>query len=338
MGACLQSNLSRAVAAVAALTGLSLIFSATAIAADTIKVRDSWTPSGLQSAFYYGQAKGIFAKHGIDMQHEDGNGSGVTVQVVAGKQADIGFTDLSVMAMGLEKGMSVISIAGLLRETTLGVFVPADSAIKRPKDLEGQEVIFTATSFEGPFLDAFFKADGASKEKVNLVSVDAAGKLSIYANGRGMGMITSYPFGAPVVNPQRPSRIIRFADYGLVLPSYGLVVHTDTLKERREVLRRFTAAFLESWQEIMSGHEEEATDIELKARPEAKLVREMVLGQIKMHIPYFTTKATEGKPLGWQSEEDWQRTIAAFEAASLIKPGAKPSRYFTNELIATPGG
>lgn len=327
-------GLLKSMSGAALITAAAVMFSMPVQASDTVKLRDSWTPTGLQAGFYYGLEKGIYEKHGINLLHEDGNGSGVTVQVVANKQADIGFTDLSVMAMGIEKGMPLIAIGGLLRETTLAVFVPEDSGIRRPKDLEGKEVIFTATSFEAPFLNAFFKADSASRDDVNLVSVDAAAKISVYANGRGTGMITSYPLGAPVVNKARPSRAISFGDYGLVLPSYGLVVHKDTLAERPEVLRRFAAAFFESWTAIMNGGAEEAADIVLKRRPEAKLDRGIVLQQITMHIPYFTTEATKGKPLGWQADADWKRTIAAFEAAGLLKPGSEPSRYFTNRLIA----
>jgi NitT/TauT family transport system substrate-binding protein len=305
-------------------------------AQEKVTVRDSWTPSGVQAGWHWGLEKGIFKKHGVDVRHEDGNGSTVTVQLVGAEKIDVGYTDLSAMAIGRERGMKIISIAGLIRQTSMGIFVSKDSGIKKIKDLEGKELIYTATSFEGPFMDAFLRAGGTNREKVNLVSVDSSAKVSTYAGGRGAGMITSIPFGAPQVAKTRPSDFILLSDYGFVLPSYGLVVHENTLKSRPDALRRVAAAFFESWQQIIDGGPkaaEEAADIMIKRRTDAKIDRAQTIGIITQHIPYFYTPNTKGKRLGWQSTEDWQATIKAMEEAKLLKPGSRPSMYFTNDLL-----
>jgi NitT/TauT family transport system substrate-binding protein len=307
-----------------------------AVAQEKVKVRDSWVPGGVQAPWHWGLEKGIFRKHGLDLTHEDGNGSTVTVQLVGADKIDVGYGDLSAMAIGREKGMRIVSISGLMRQTTQGIFVPKDSGIKKIKDLEGKDLIYTATSFEGPFMDAFLRAGGTGRDKVNLISVDSASKVSAYASGRGHAMITSVPYGAPQVERARPSDAIALADYGFVLPSYGLMVHENTLKSRPEMLRRVTAAFLESWQQIIDGGDRtagEAIDIMIKRRPDAKLDRAQNIGIITQHIPYFYTANTKGKPLGWQSPEDWQATIKVMEEAKLIKPGSKPANYFTNDFI-----
>ena len=243
--------------------------------------------------------------------------------------------DLSVMAVGRDKGMPLISLAGLIRKTALGVFVPKGSGLKTPKDLEGKEIIYTATSFEGPFLDAFFKAGGTSRDKINLVSVDAASKISAYVAGKGDGMVTTIPYGIPFMTG-RPSDSILFADFGLVLPSYGLVVRTETLAQRRPALERLVKAFLQSWQAIIDGGEKtamEAADIIIKRRPDAKLNRAQMADMILQHVPYFYTSNTQGKPLGWQADADWKATVAAMEEAKVIKPGSKSTDYYTNDLI-----
>lgn len=315
---------------------LAVSLSAGAGAQEKVTVRDSWTPTGVQAGWHWGLEKGIFKKHNLDVAYEDGNGSVVTVQLVGAGKIDVGYTDLSAMTIGKERGMPIISIAGLMRKTTMGIFVPRGSGIKTIKDLEGKELIYTATSFEGPFMDAFLRAGGTSREKVNLVSVDAASKVSTYASGRGMGMITSIPFGAPQVEKVRPSDTILLADYGFVLPSYGLVVREDTMKTRSKMLRELTTAFLESFQQIIDGGDkamEEAADLIIKRRTDVKIDRAQTISMIKQHIPYYYTPNTKGQPLGWQSTKDWEATLKAMEEAKLIKPGAIPSAYFTNEFI-----
>ncbi|SDS48352.1 ABC transporter substrate-binding protein [Bradyrhizobium canariense] len=315
---------------------LSLGNNSPASALDAFTVRDSWSVSGLQAGWYWAMNKGLFAKHGVSVALEDGNGSGVTVQLVNSGKFDVGHADLSVMAVARGKGMNLISIGGLIQKTSIGVFVPKDSGIKTAKDLEGKEVIYTATSFEGPFIDPFLKAGGTNRDKINLMSVDAAAKIPSYAAGKGDAMIVSIPFGMAYVQKTRPSNYILFGDYGLDLPSYGLVVTQDTLEKRGTGLKGLADAYFEAWQQIIDGGEssaEEAASILMKARPDAKLDREQLLISIREHIKYFHTPNTASKPLGYQSAEDWKRVIELMENAALIPAGSKPDDYFTNKLI-----
>ena len=317
------------------LLGFLASFAAHALDPIKVKVRDSWVPGGASSVFYYAAEKGIFRRHGLDLDHEDGNGSTVTVQLVATKQAEVGHGDLSAMAIGRGKGMKVISVGGLMRGTPLGIFVPKGSGIKTVKDLEGKEVLYTATSFEGPFMDTILKAGGTSREKVNLTSVDAASKISSYNAGRGSAMVTTIPFGMSSVAKARPSDVIRFSDYGLVLPSYGLMVHEDTVREKPEMLKRLVAAYFEAWSSILANPAEvEATARALiKRRPDSKIDAQQIIDYVAMNKEFFYTKETTGKPLGWQAESDWASTLKTMEDSKLLKPGSKPNEYFTNAFI-----
>ena len=324
----------------AALGGLLLamtlvVMSPAPVAAlEEVRVRDSWIPNAFQAGWHYALGKGWFEEQGLQISHEDGNGSAVSVPIIAAKQADIGWGDLSTMAVGRGKGMEVISIMGLLRKTQLGIFVPKDSGIKTPKDLEGKTLLYTAGSVEAPYLDAFFSAGGTSRDKVDLVSVDAAAKIGAYVAGEGMGVATTIPFGWPLIQPHRPSDAIAFAEYGFVLPGYGMYVHEDTLAERKEMLAKVVAVMVRAWQAIQEpGGAEEAADIMIGRRPDAKLDRAQLIEQITLHFPYFTTEATADKPLGWQAPEDWTKTIVNLEHAELVPAGSKPEDYFTNELI-----
>jgi NitT/TauT family transport system substrate-binding protein len=302
---------------------------------ETVTVRDSWTPSALSAGWECGIAKGLFKAQGIDIVHEDGNGSTTTVTLVAAKKFDIGWGDLSNMAIGRGKGMRVVSVMGLLRKTQLGIFVPAGSGIKTPKDLEGKTVLYTASSVEGPYLDAFFAAAGTSASKIDLLNVDSNAKISAYNAGQGMGVITTIPFGAPLINASRKSDTIEFADYGFVLPGYGMYVNEDTLKEKKETIRKVVHGMIESWKGIMAkGGAEECADLLIKQRPDAKLDRAQLIDQITQHIPYLYTVATKGKPLGYQAESDWAQTVKNLESAKLIPPGSKPTDYFINEFIS----
>ena len=300
--------------------------------AEKITVRDSWTPSALQAGWHCGIEKGFFKD--LEITHEDGNGSTTTVTLIANKSFDVGWGDLSTMAVGRGKGMKVVSVMGLLRKTQLGIFVPEGSGLKTAKDLEGKTVLYTATSVEGPYLDAFFAAGGTDRSKIDLVNVDSNAKMSSYASGKGDGVITTIPFGAPLVNPHRKSTTIEFANYGFVLPGYGMYVHEDTLRNKPATIQKAVEGMIAAWDTIIKdGGAEECADIIIKRRPDAKLVREQLIEQIKLHVPYFYTTATKDKPLGWQAEGEWGQTVKNLEQAKLIPAGSKATDYFTNSFV-----
>jgi NitT/TauT family transport system substrate-binding protein len=312
-----------------------------ASALERFTVRDSWSVTGLQAGWYWAMEKGLLAKNGVEITLEDGNGSGTTVQLINAGQFDVGHTDLSVMAIARGKGMKLISIGGLIKKTSIGVFVPKGSGIKTPRDLEGKEVIYTPSSIEGPFMDQFLKNGGTSRDKVNLVSVDAAAKMPSYASGKGDAMVTAIPQGLGYVDTARPSDYILFGDYGLDLPSYGIVVTEQTLKNRKpEALKALVKAYFDAWQQIIDGGEPavyEAATIIINRRADAKLDRELVMSSTREHAKYFQTPNTVSKPLGYQSDDDWKRVISTLETAKLIPTGSKPSDYFTNAFVTGAG-
>jgi NitT/TauT family transport system substrate-binding protein len=56
--------------------------------------------------------------------------------------------------------------------------------------------------------------------------------------------------------------------------------------------------------------------------------------QLRLCLTLFETPSTQGKPIGWQSDADWEGGIATLVAAGAVKPGQKASDFYTNELIA----
>jgi NitT/TauT family transport system substrate-binding protein len=58
-----------------------------------------------------------------------------------------------------------------------------------------------------------------------------------------------------------------------------------------------------------------------------------MLAQGEAYEGYMFTQATEHEPIGIQSDEDWRLTIADMEAAGVIRPGSKPSDYYTNDYV-----
>lgn len=304
---------------------------------ERLTVRTSWIADGYDEAYHLAKEKGWYAQAGLDVVIDDGTGSGVTVQMVGAGNYDIGITNQTVMALSREKGIVLKSVAGIIRRSDLGAIVPIGAGLKTPKDLEGKTCLFTPGSLEAPFLPAFFTLGKAQMDKVKMVAVDAAAKVNMYGAGQGDCMFTTAPPIMPHFKETRPSEVIWFSDLGLNVPSLGIVVREDTLNAKREAIRSFVQVTLQAWKYILvEGHVAEGAEAVIRERPQTKLSKELIMADLEAYRPFFYTDNTKDKPLGWQSEADWKSTLDAMVGLGLIKAGAKPSDYYTNEFIANP--
>jgi len=298
-----------------------------------LTARVDFLPWGMHAGLHLGVMKGWFKEAGLDVEVSDGRGSGVTMQQVATGDVDIGWVQLGAMAVARGKGMPIISIAGLARRGDLGALVPKDSGMKKVKDLEGKRVAYTAGTSWGSLVDPFFAAGGASREKVNLVSVDQTALLSIYMSGGVDATLTTFPFAKTTADRQRPSEGILLADVGINIPSYGLIVTRRTLDTKEDALRRFVPVVVRAWEYIYNDHIDEGVDAIVKQRPNERLDLGILRGQIVEYRPFFFTDATKGKRFGWQSDADWKGTIDILEKTKAIPTGSAPSDYYTNKLV-----
>jgi len=179
-----------------------------------------------------------------------------------------------------DKGLPVKAVAVFARLSDVGLLVPQGAGIKGPQDLKGKKVAYTAGSLEAPFIDAFLAAGGLKKSDIELINVDAAGKAATYAAGRTDAAFSTIPFFLPVVSQTRPSEGIRFADYKLNMPSFGLFAPESKLATRREAISKFASVVGAAWQYVYDGHEDEAVDAIVAQRPQAKLDKKVLRGQI----------------------------------------------------------
>jgi NitT/TauT family transport system substrate-binding protein len=279
------------------------------------------------------QEKGWFTAEGVAVDIQDGRGSGNTLQLVNAGQADVGQIQVGLIAQARANGATVKSIAGFGRRTDLAVLVDRDSPIKTVQDFKGKSIVVFAASPWAPFIDSWLKAGGLNRETVNVMFVDPAALWGTYTAKRADGLMSTVPSAIPVAEAPRPSKAVLASDAGVAFPSYGLIATEKTLAERKPALQRMVKIQARAWDYLRSGHIDEGVEAMLKQRPDAKLDAKVTREQIRLTIDFFDTPATEGKPIGWQAEQDWIDALRSLEAAGAIKAGWKPSDYYTNELI-----
>ena len=316
-----------------AVMTVTAMISNVADATDTLRVRLDWSPWGDQVPFHLAVKKGWYAKQGLNVQLEDGNGSVSTVQIVGNGDYDLGHASLATMAIARSKGLQVKAVAGFIRQNDIGLMIGKDTGVNSPKDLKGKKLPFTAGSLEPPFLDRFISAGGLTRDDLELTNVDAANKGTLYMSGRVDGAFSSAPFMQPIFDRQRPTKTIKFSDYGLEFPSLGLFATEATIAAKRDQIRKFASVTAGAWQYILNGHEAEGVQAIMEARPQAKLDAQVLLDQIKILRGLVSTPATAGKPMGIMAEADWAKAIDTLQQGKLMGHVEAPGAYYTNEFI-----
>jgi NitT/TauT family transport system substrate-binding protein len=309
---------------------------APAAASEKLSLRLDWITHPIHMPFFLALQRGWFKAADLDVTVEDGNGSTTTVQIVGGGgNYDLGHADLAPMAIGESRGIPVISIAGVIRRGGVGFVVPKTMKVMRLDDFIGKEVLYTAGSFEGPFVGPLFADHGIAVEKVTLVNMDAAAKIPAYISGRGDAMITTVPPNVVISQGKRDSYGVLFSDYGLNLPGFGLFARRDRLAAKGPAIKRFLGIVCAAWGYILESreHEVEAAKATRIERPNTPLSLEMLVAQTDAYHDNFYTDATAQTPICLQGEADWAVAIKNMEEAKVIPPGSKPADYYTNDYI-----
>ncbi len=312
----------------------SLFLASAAMAQDNIKVRLDWTPWGSHAAIHLAQQKGWFKDAGLNVETEDGNGSVNTLQIVGNSdQFDVGHAALASLLIARDKGLPVKALAVFARLNDIGLLVPKNSGIKGPQDLRGKKVAYTAGSLEAPFIDAFLAAGNLTRNDLELINVDAAAKIGTYIAGRADAVFSTIPFVLPSTAKGRPSDAIRFSDYRLNTPSFGLFASDKKIAERREALARFTSVVAASWQYVYDGHQDEAVDAIIAQRPQARLDKVVLRGHIDSLQPFFSSPASAGKPVGVISPQDWEVAVKTLVDVQLVKSPRPAAEYYELGMV-----
>lgn len=316
---------------VAALAGSSC-------AADDVSFRLDWKLTGYQLPFYWAQEKGYYKKEGLNVDIKPGAGSGKTVNLIGGGHSEIGFADYMLMAAAAAKGMPVRGIMGVVQEGAWAVISYAQNPIKTPQDLIGRSVAMTAD--HKALFDLLLAVNKIPQDKVSIKVVSPATRNTIFANG-GVDAFVAITIGSPldlVVRAKHgkgdPVYFMPFAKFGVSPMGQGVITTDKMIAEKSNVLARFIRASVHGFSDVLKkGNYEEAIQIGLKLSGTPKAREESIRLQLHEALSHFHTPNTEGKPFGWMSEADWQKSVDILLKTKKIDKAFSPSKLYTNRSI-----
>ena len=220
-----------------------------AAADDNLKIAIGQRGGWEQSVSELGQNKGIFKKHGLTLDLFYTQGSAETLQSVISNSVDIGI-GLGTHAMlgAFLKGAPIRGVGGSFTSADEQFYyVPADSPIRSMKDADGKSI---AISTNGSASN-MFALHLARHFGVNLKPQPAGNYTATLTQALTKQVdigFSAAPFNLNYVDEGKIRIVARGSEVPALrdMTSRLIVVSVAGLEQRREVLKRYMAAYLET--------------------------------------------------------------------------------------------
>lgn len=233
-----------------------------------VRFMPHWLPQAQFAGYYIAEEKGIYEKHGLDVEVLMGGPNFPAIPVLTQDKTDLVSMFLSGAIKARARGIELVDVGQLSQRSALMFVAKKESGITRPEDFQNKKIGIWRSDFRELPL-AFLKKYGIQAEIVPITST-----VNLFLRGGVDIMCVMWyneyhqilNFG---LNPDEINSF-QFYDYGLNYPEDGIFCLESFYEENPEACRKFTEATIEGWRYAFE-HPEEALDVTLRHMEEAKV-------------------------------------------------------------------
>src|SRR6201993_1008474 len=295
----------------------------------------NWYTYSEHAPFYLGKERGYFDQEGLDLDIQEGRGSGVTVQAVAAGTATFGYADVPTMIKAASKGAPVTAVGVLLQTSPMSVMGFADKNIRKPEDIKGKVVAITPADSMTQIWPLFLKKTGLKESDFTTVAGDGQTKLNAVINGQA-DLLLGYVMDQSMKIKDATGKDvypIKSADYGINMVSSGMVANTDYVKANADLVKRFMAASTKAVEAAEKDPKGAAQSI-LDANPKGGKIDTLTQG-FELTIPLYRTPETKGKRPFQVTDQNMTDSVNLMVQYGGLDAKAKenPKAFYTNDYL-----
>ena len=275
--------------------------------------------------------KGFFKAKGIDLGYVPGTGGGSAIRNMLTGEADIAFTDPGSFFAALDKGERLIAIYNIYPQNVFNVVAPKSSGITGPADLKGKRVgVYSLNSGTRQNLQVLLHQVGLSEKDIALQVTGLLNFAPVMQGQVDATAATDTGLHIGRLKGLKDINVIEVKDY-LNVPSDMFVVTEDAYRTRKDILRRFLAAYRDSAQ-WMIDNPQEAAQIAVKRAINGKDPA-VNLAIIRIRNASSVSETTEKTGLGAFDPALLQKGADTFRELGLIKAKIDVSKVVSSALI-----
>jgi ABC-type nitrate/sulfonate/bicarbonate transport system substrate-binding protein len=290
-----------------------------------VSVRMKWFLAGTMACWFGGQETGFYRDQGIDIEINPGGPDNSAVKLVAAGTDLFGVAGADEILMAREKGVPVVAIAVLFKESPIGFVSKQSSGIKSPDQWQDKTVEVSYGSNAEVQYRALLKKFNVKEVK----EVPYTYNLAPFMEDK-VDVTVVYLMDQAITLQQKGVglNIIQAKEYGI--NPYGDVIITSekTLKDRPELVRRFLVATRKSI-EWSIRHPSQAVDSLVKKAPNLKLENETLVW--KATTPFIIPDGNV-ETIGQMEGQRWQETYDVLKEFDFVKQPLDLNAAYVNVL------
>ena len=304
-------------------------------AGDDVILTLDWIVNGTHAGYFVAQEKGYYTANGVNVTIQRGYGSGDTIKRLASGRATFAVADMgALVGARANDEVPVKAIATVYGKAALGLLYLTESGIKTPKDLEGKTLGRSAAGATVLMLPGFLKANGLDRAKMKEVVIDATAFLPMLLS-RKVDAVTEQSihlarFQKAAEKQGLHVQAMRFSDFGLIAYGNMLMTTDATIKDKPDLVRRFTQATVKGLAYAFENPDEATTILQkLHREADAEFSKEELVGTREL----AWSDEAKASGLGAISREKMTTTRDVVTAALSLKRVVPVDELYTTQFL-----
>jgi len=312
-------------------SSLLLAWPSAPAAGEHVTLRMNWYWRGIQAPFALAVERRYFEQAGLDVELLEGKGSATTVQLVGTKSDTFGFADGFTVMLNAARGVPVRAVATPINGSSFALVMLDSAPIRTVRDLEGRRLGITPGDGNTQIWPAVAAANGLRPDRVQMFQMDPRAKGPALTEGH-VDAILGSAADLPVTLGLRGirTRVLTFADLGVPAVGFTIVAHTDTIRERPDLVRRVVAASTRGFADAVREPDAAVRAIgRLAPMVDATTAR----AQLSVDLSFLFSPANVSRRVGFGPPEDWRATLDLLKRYREIDTVLPAEAFYTNEFL-----
>lgn len=289
----IRRSLSIAALSLATCTAL-VAYASPAQAQTRIKMVLNWKYQGPQAWFFIAQDRGYFKAEGLEVEIDQGEGSGAPIAKIAAGAYTAGFGDINAAIdfAARRPNEAPVGVYMIYNTPPFTVAVKANGPIKSPKDFEGRTIGGPANDGALKLFPAFSKVASFDAGKVNVSNMAPNLREQMLLRGQVdgvFGFINTIWFSAMLVgiDPAKDLRFINYGDHGMDLYSNTILFSRAFVRDNPKAVEGFVRALNRALKDVIANPEA-GMDAVMKREPLLKrdLEKDRLFATLKQEMSH----------------------------------------------------
>ena len=300
--------------------------------AERVRIKLDGEIRGEHAAFHVARDKGYFREVDIEVTVLDEGGPALnTLYVVSQGRYEFGLADLPSLIVARSQGVQVRALAALNQRSPLVMVALKGTGLRTPRDLVGRTVGVEEGTPASLFYGALLATHRIDRTTIREVPMPRP-YLPLLTGGKAQ-VVPSEIGGELAHLPDNAVEILRGPDWGYDVLGAGLFTSQRLLRVNPGLARRFVGAYLRALRDVID-QPKEAIAVLGRSVPALAGRSDVLLRQLEVSLPTFTSEETVRRGLGWNPPERWQHTYDTLARAGLLRvPIASVAALYSNEFI-----